>query len=43
VPLTDSNLGTVTLDLNSGETATLVVSGLTLFTTELASYEVEIK
>lgn len=43
VPLTDSNLGTITLDLTSGETATIVISGLTPFTTELASYQIDIK
>jgi hypothetical protein len=43
VPLTDSNLGTITFDLQTGETATLVVSGLTLYTTELASYQIDIQ
>jgi len=42
LPLTN-NGGEVTLDLSNGETATLVVSGVTPFTTELASYQFEVK
>ncbi len=43
IPLTDSNLGTLELDVANGETVTLVVSGTTLFTTELATYQFEVK
>jgi hypothetical protein len=41
LPLTN-NTGSITLDLSEGP-ATLVVSGVTPFTTELASYQIEIK
>lgn len=43
LPLDDANTGTITLTLASGESAVLVVSGTTLFTTEVASYQFEIK
>jgi hypothetical protein len=43
LPLDDSNSGTMTLTLASGESAVLVVSGTTLFTTEVANYQFEIK
>jgi len=39
VELDDANRGEFTLTLNSGETATIVVSGTTAFTTEVARYE----
>jgi hypothetical protein len=38
-----SNTGSLTLDLASGETAVLVVSGVTQFTTESAGYQIEVK
>jgi hypothetical protein len=41
--LTDANIGALTVDLGSGEKAVLVVSGLTPFTTEVASYRFDIK
>lgn len=41
LPLTN-NTGSITLDLSNGP-ATVVVSGVTPFTTELASYQIEIK
>ncbi len=43
LPLDDTNTGTITLTLANGESAVLVVSGTTLFTTEVASYQFEIK
>ena len=42
-PLDDSNSGTMTITLGNGESAVVVVSGTTLFTTEVASYQFEIK
>ena len=38
-----ANTGSVTLDIPSGEAVTLVVSGVTAFTTEVASYQFEVK
>jgi hypothetical protein len=38
-----ANSGSITLNLSSGQKATLVVSGVTPFTTELASYQFEIR
>ncbi len=43
MPLDANNQGSMTLDLNRGDQAVLVVSGVTPFTTELASYQYEIK
>lgn len=43
VELDDANRGSFTLTINSGETATLVVSGTTTFTTEATRYEFEVK
>lgn len=43
LPLTDGNVGSITLELTSGETVTLVVSGVTPYTTEVASYQFEVK
>jgi hypothetical protein len=43
VPLDESNQGALTLTLAAGEDAVLVVSGTTPFTTEVASYQFEIK
>jgi len=42
-PLDEENTGSLELDLGSGEKATLVVLGTTTFTTEVASYQFEIK
>jgi hypothetical protein len=41
--LTDANVGTFPVDLGPGEKAVLVVSGITPFTTEVASYRFEIR
>jgi len=41
--LDEANIGSLTLDLANGEKAVLVVSGATQFTTEVASYQFEIK
>jgi hypothetical protein len=38
-----ANTGTLTLDLAGGENAVLIVSGATQFTTEVASYQFEVK
>jgi hypothetical protein len=38
-----ANTGSVTLDIPGGEAVTLVVSGVTAFTTEVASYQFEVK
>jgi hypothetical protein len=43
LPLTEANTGAFTVELDSGEKVVLVVSGITPFTTELASYEFEVK
>lgn len=43
VALDAANTGSLTLDLAGGETVTLVVSGATQFTTEVASYQFEVK
>jgi hypothetical protein len=43
VELDDANRGSATLTLNSGETATVVISGATTFTTEATRYEFEVK
>jgi immune inhibitor A len=43
MPLDVQEQGRLTLDLQSGEKAVLVVSGVTPFTTEVASYQFEIK
>lgn len=43
VTLDANNEGTHTFELGSGETAVVVVSGITPYTTEVASYEVSIK
>lgn len=42
-PLDAANYGTLTFDIPSGDKATLVVSGFTQFTTEVASYQFEVK
>ncbi len=41
--LTDANIGTLTVELGAGDRVVLVVSGITPFTTELASYEFEVR
>jgi bacillopeptidase F (M6 metalloprotease family) len=43
MPLDEHNQGSLTLNLAEGESAVLVVSGTTPFTTEVASYEFEIR
>jgi hypothetical protein len=43
MPLDADNTGSLTLNLDSGEKATLVVLGTTPFTTEVASYQFEVK
>ncbi len=43
MPLDANNSGSLTLNLKSGEKAVLVVSGTTLFTTQVANYQFEVK
>jgi hypothetical protein len=43
VPLNDDQTAEISISLQSGEKAYLVVSGLTRFTREVASYQIEIK
>jgi len=43
VPLNDDQTVEISISLQSGEKAYLVVSGLTRFTREVASYQIEIK
>jgi len=43
LPLDTNNQGSLTLDLANGESAVLVISGTTPFTTEVASYQFEIR
>ena len=43
IPLNDDQTAEISISLNSGETAYLVVTGTTRFTRELASYQIEIR
>lgn len=43
IPLTDANTGSLTVELSTGDRVVLVVSGITPFTTEMASYEFEVR
>lgn len=43
LPLNSNNQGSINLTLSASEPVTIVVSGVTQFTTEVASYQLEIK